>query len=923
MTIFARVINNQVAIPDSPISSIAAGNSGIVVSPTLGAVLVSLNLNNANTWLQPQSVPDDVFGPGWNGSVQVPTKNAIYDAFTAIVSGVASVTAANPSLTIAPNSGFVLASINLNNPNIWTADQSVPDEVFGPSWNGSLEVPTKNAVYDQINSIVSGVSSVTAGDTTLTIAPNTGAVVASLNLNNANTWTADQSVPDEVYGVGWNGSVEVPTKNAIYDILQTNFPLFVPYTGATGDVDLGIHRITAGSAEFGDPGTSSLTIENQTHYGVVSPTIVPLAADGTATAYQLGGFFLKGHASYGGTPYLYLATEDELQAAWMSLDGAGDFTFTNASRYIFDNKVLLSTLTTGSLPFISTNGEVAQDNTNFYRDPTSGYLRVVSPNNTGIAFGNITGNARGAGALDFQPARTAITQVASGAGALAFGSGNTASGTTSVVYGVNNSSSGTNAACVGNTNTATATGQNIFGVGNSGESSAANANAFGGVNIVRGSNSQAFGRFNVASAFNSGAFGISILNFLATSLKIGSGANSIMCQGNGIGLMEDTPIRGIHLGRSTQITDRTLLGAEIIVNGTFTGSAANWTLGAGWTYSANTVVHTPGGGTGTLVQNPAIVPVVGRVYLLSYTMSNWVAGSLAVTVGGLSVTGININGTHSHSFVATSAANIVFTPNATSADYTLDNVSLREITGGDLFTLGNIVIGRATAAAAAARLELPAGTATAGTAPVKFDPAGVVLTVPVSGTLENDANKLYYTKNTAIREALPGVTFTQTADKTVTNTVAETSILGTGVGTLTLPANFFIAGKTIRIKVGGVYSTPGVATTLTIKVKYGATVIATIVTTALLAGAVALEFEVESLITCRTTGAGGTVMVHGHTQYSTGVAGTSALDPLNNAGVATVINTTTSNALDVTVQWDAATATRIVTSTITTVEVLN
>lgn len=35
------------------------------------------------------------------------------------------------------------------------------------------------------------------------------------------TFTGDISVPDEAYGVGWNGSLEVPTKNAIYDKIET------------------------------------------------------------------------------------------------------------------------------------------------------------------------------------------------------------------------------------------------------------------------------------------------------------------------------------------------------------------------------------------------------------------------------------------------------------------------------------------------------------------------------------------------------------------------------------------------------------------------------------------------------------------------------------------------------------------------------
>lgn len=41
------------------------------------------------------------------------------------------------------------------------------------------------------------------------------------NLTDGGTFAADISVPDEAYGVGWNGSVEVPTKNAIYDKIET------------------------------------------------------------------------------------------------------------------------------------------------------------------------------------------------------------------------------------------------------------------------------------------------------------------------------------------------------------------------------------------------------------------------------------------------------------------------------------------------------------------------------------------------------------------------------------------------------------------------------------------------------------------------------------------------------------------------------
>lgn len=222
---------------------------------------------------------------------------------------------------------------------------------------------------------------------------------------------------------------------------------------------------------------------------------------------------------------------------------------------------------------------------------------------------------------------------------------------------------------------------------------------------------------------------------------------------------------------------------------------------------------------------------------------------------------------------------------------------------------------------------LSIGTATANTYPLKFTLPGVPLTVRVAGVMETDAERLYYTPTSTARQVFSGVLFTQTADKTVTNTVTETSIIGTGVGSLatamTLPANFFVAGKAIRVRIGGIYSTPIGVASLIIKVKYGATTIATITTTSLLSAASNLEFDGEVLITCRTTGATGTVVVHGDIEYSTGITGTIAVDPLNNAGAATTIDTTASSLIDVTVQWDTNTTTRIATSTTTTMEVLN
>lgn len=63
-----------------------------------------------------------------------------------------------------------------------------------------------------------------ASDTTLTrsaagVVQVEGKTLA--NLTDGGTFAADISVPDEAYGVGWNGSLEVPTKNAVYDKIET------------------------------------------------------------------------------------------------------------------------------------------------------------------------------------------------------------------------------------------------------------------------------------------------------------------------------------------------------------------------------------------------------------------------------------------------------------------------------------------------------------------------------------------------------------------------------------------------------------------------------------------------------------------------------------------------------------------------------
>lgn len=165
--------------------------------------------------------------------------------------------------------------------------------------------------------------------------------------------------------------------------------------------------------------------------------------------------------------------------------------------------------------------------------------------------------------------------------------------------------------------------------------------------------------------------------------------------------------------------------------------------------------------------------------------------------------------------------------------------------------------------------------------------------------------------------------FTQTADQVVANTGSETTIVGSGVGSLTLPAGFFVAGKTIRITMSGVYSTKAVTgDTVTIKIKYGTTVLASKATTALVTGGNNLFWESEVIVTCRSIGSSGTVQVSGGVRYQIASSAIVA-DELNNGASTTTLDTTASALFDVTITHSAADPANTVKSLVSAFEVLN
>lgn len=161
--------------------------------------------------------------------------------------------------------------------------------------------------------------------------------------------------------------------------------------------------------------------------------------------------------------------------------------------------------------------------------------------------------------------------------------------------------------------------------------------------------------------------------------------------------------------------------------------------------------------------------------------------------------------------------------------------------------------------------------------------------------------------------------FSQTASKTLANDTTETSLLSTGEGLTTLPANQLQPGSRLRISLSGVMSTTGTPT-LNLKVKIGG---ATIASTGAVATAGTISNNVWSLdfdCTCRTYGATGTLIGQGWFRYDDSThAGTAE----GIAMTATAsINTTAELAIDVTATWGAASASNTITCSNAAIQIL-
>jgi len=191
---------------------------------------------------------------------------------------------------------------------------------------------------------------------------------------------------------------------------------------------------------------------------------------------------------------------------------------------------------------------------------------------------------------------------------------------------------------------------------------------------------------------------------------------------------------------------------------------------------------------------------------------------------------------------------------------------------------------------------------------------GSTLGNPIAGDFyifidSNNANK-YTLRNSAGTDTILGGgvaatlygLYSQTANSSTINTTGEQSIVGSGVGSLSIPADAFVVGDSFHAKIGGVLNATGGGgrSELIVKIKAGATVLAT-------TGVFDLDnannqgWECELDFTITEIGATGTICTNGNFAYvkdnDRKVSGYIFQD-------VQTIDTTAANTLDITIEWN-------------------
>jgi hypothetical protein len=161
----------------------------------------------------------------------------------------------------------------------------------------------------------------------------------------------------------------------------------------------------------------------------------------------------------------------------------------------------------------------------------------------------------------------------------------------------------------------------------------------------------------------------------------------------------------------------------------------------------------------------------------------------------------------------------------------------------------------------------------------------------------------------AWRNCIGGVVFANTSltGNTFGNSAAENNF----ASNYSIPADDCQPGRVYRVTARGVYGTTAAPGTFTIRMKLGATVVATTGANTPTASLTNRGWETTFDITCITAGGSGTVEGQGVTRLSTTAIAANIIDMENTATV--TVNTTAAQTLQMSAQWATANAANTIT----------
>ena len=144
------------------------------------------------------------------------------------------------------------------------------------------------------------------------------------------------------------------------------------------------------------------------------------------------------------------------------------------------------------------------------------------------------------------------------------------------------------------------------------------------------------------------------------------------------------------------VVNTNYLGANIVTNGTFTGSASNWSLTT-FFYSGNRVVLNPSL-TGSIEYTNTLVVTSKKLYQLTVG-TTYAGAAVTASVGGVTSTWTSVDGaTQTEYFFADNDSKIVISAGTGTNSLELDNITLKECPTGSIFVAQDVNTGNSVKA---------------------------------------------------------------------------------------------------------------------------------------------------------------------------------------------------------------------------------